>query len=106
MAPKPFSHRLGRWLRNHSQQYTVTAGCGHTTTINLVGPTTWRDRHLRWMQSTDGTCNPCYASTKRAIEANRFLGWWISEGTVQMLHRLNTDGRAVTGTADGCSLCQ
>ena len=78
MAPKPFSHRPRRSLRNHNQQYTVTAGCGHTTTINLVGPTTWRDRHLRWMQSTDGTCNPCYASTKRAeahtqdeIEAQR-----------------------------------
>jgi len=53
---------------NEMAQYTVTAGCGHTTNINLVGPITERNRRLCWMQSTDGKCNPCYAMMKRAEE--------------------------------------
>lgn len=53
-------------------QYTVTAGCGHTTTLQLYGPTKDRDRRIAWMESPDGKCNPCYATRKRSEEAESF----------------------------------
>lgn len=52
-------------------QYRVTAGCGHTTTVQLYGPGRERERRLAWMRSAGGMCNPCYAAAKRAEEATR-----------------------------------
>jgi hypothetical protein len=46
-------------------QYTVTSGCGHTTTVNLTGPMRGRGERVRWMQSPNGKCNPCYSEMKR-----------------------------------------
>ena len=52
-------------------KYTVTAGCGHTSELQLFGPTTERQRRLDWMASESGLCNACYAASKRAEEAAR-----------------------------------
>lgn len=49
-------------------QYTISAGCGHTTTINLTGPIRERERRAEWMRSPSGRCNPCYAAAKREQE--------------------------------------
>ena len=52
-------------------QYTVAAGCGHTTSIALFGAMTERERRLAWMRGPDGKCNSCYAAAKRAEEAQQ-----------------------------------
>lgn len=49
-------------------QYTVTAGCGHTSILQLAGPTVERNRRIAWMESPAGMCNPCYAAHKRAAD--------------------------------------
>ena len=49
-------------------KYTETAGCGHTTTMQLYGPHKERQRRLEWMRSPSGMCNTCYAAAKRAEE--------------------------------------
>lgn len=52
-------------------QYNVKAGCGHATTVSLVGPMHDRERRLEWMRSASGMCNPCYAASKREQEQAR-----------------------------------
>lgn len=49
--------------------YVVAAGCGHTSTIELYGPTIERDRRIGWMESESGKCNACYTASKRTEEA-------------------------------------
>lgn len=36
-------------------KYTVTCSCGHTTTLELYGPTADRERKIKWYE-TYGTC--------------------------------------------------
>lgn len=52
-------------------QYEVTAGCGHTTTVQLYGPHSERERRLAWTRSAGGQCNACYAATRREQEARQ-----------------------------------
>ena len=52
-------------------KYTVTSGCGHTTTVQLYGPVAERKRRIAWMQSAGGQCNPCYAAAQQAERAEQ-----------------------------------
>lgn len=52
-------------------QYTVKAGCGHTSTVHLYGKTTERERRLAWMRSADGMCNACYGAMRYRQEVER-----------------------------------
>lgn len=46
-------------------KYTVTCSCGHTTILELYGPTAERERKIKWYE-TYGTCSECYAADKAA----------------------------------------
>lgn len=52
-------------------KYTVTAGCGHTVTVDLFGAGKERERRLAWMRSPSGKCNTCYAQGKRDEESHQ-----------------------------------
>ena len=43
---------------------TITAGCGHTSEVQLYGPMKERERRIDWMQSDTGKCNRYYAAPR------------------------------------------
>lgn len=48
-------------------QYSVTHTCGHTTTHQLVGKTTDRDRRIDWLKGRD--CLACHRAAETAAAA-------------------------------------
>ena len=79
-------------------QYTVTAGCGHTTTLQLYGPSRDREQRIAWMRSPTGKCNSCYAASKRdeADHARELEVQRYAKSTLDLLDRCNPAERAAS----------
>lgn len=51
-------------------QYSITYSCGHTGTVNLIGPHRDRDRKIKWFEET-GLCPECWAEKVAADKAEQ-----------------------------------